>query len=616
MTLTLTSPAAIQGTSLVVTAVLLNDDGEPSMNQTIHLTLTRQTDEVVLVDTEIQTDASGMVVYTAFEDVDAPSGTVYFITATSGSLDANLVLTVLSPSDMVLEFTHIYLNVDAPVVVGFQIKTPYDGSVTNGLPVHVRFESPVEVYTEDTLCTGFSDLSLGTTLASLGDHCTISVTAVGGLVQLQHDMYVAQPPPLSPSTPFVVTLLSRGRRSMGFLYADDDGIYIVTTLRGISGDTCPLVLLPDVNGKLGHHVLLVFNVIGFERSSDIAVLKYDPMYGQNNGFVLDSLFLRNIRFPRPQFAIPTFQVTQKVYITGMSDIGNTFTTQATVQTTPFFGTGKGIRCRGLLVAPAVSEDCMGAPVIDQDTGIFIGLVSSTYDETLTYVVDATLVNSVILWIQRHWNESELSYVSSSPYVISNMIKRGFQHRSYLGITHEFVSFDSLSTLPALKALPSFGGILLTGFIHGFDTVNGKYILSPTQPISQTDIKVYSVVQGSEMYNDFFASNNPLVLKSITYTKKINPFATSGETTDILGQFNYQLGLSDFNFFTAYPFDGQAFSIKYYVLYSGSTWTEKEETFTPSPVTYRDESGNLVTQSNADFPFPLYGLEELGSVQYL
>lgn len=439
----------------------------------------------------------------------------------------------------------------------------------------------------------------------------------------------AVPPPKAN----IVSVISQGRRSGGLLVALDYGgwyedsnvprpnLYLLATYHSVEGDMTPQVLVHSVNGVEGKNVILTFKVIGIERSSDVIVGLYDSTYGSNDNFMLDyDYYAASLNWSR---LTPVFTGDYVVAVGESSVFGSRVITYGQVKNAEYPGHGDNVLVRCRLLSISSLEGASGSPVFRQSDGEFIGMINARFISDDTYSISAAIDSDLLSFIAEYmirtwWSGPGMTPAANDIYEVSASIKRGFE-KTYLGIIHELVSIESLADYPTLDALwrvegATYGGILVNGFIHGYDTIKKEYITEPNHPFIATDIKTYSVLHGTNMYNLFYTTKHPIVIKSITYQKWniLDPQASGTEVTQELGEFDSQVGLSDFFFYGEW----EPFSMQYYYLQNSSQWILVEESFVPRDVVYRTEDGNQLIQLNVGFPYPMYGIEEVGSIQFL
>jgi hypothetical protein len=319
------------------------------------------------------------------------------------------------------------------------------------------------------------------------------------------------------------------------------------------------------------------------------------------------LFYYQSVFPSPVFpdGINETITYKDIYTLGCASVPSTYVSSGKVNLSPYYGVDATPTGRSILMTPELPKSCIGSVAFLRSSYGFLGIVVET-DNGFTRILDGALIDNVRSGIEENWTSLQLSYVTTSPYVIANKIKRGFRYRHYLGIRQQYMDIRLFSTMPTLRSLPNIGGIMITSFIHGFDTVSGSYILDSGRPMTATDIKVYSALQGSEVYNDFYRYGFPIVMTSVQF---------ANGTRYEVGQYNQQVGVGDFIYDANRSFD-EPFTIGYYFYRDGKVWEYKEVSMNPSIVTYRDENGYPVTQLNTEFPYPLYGFEETGIIQFI
>lgn len=426
-------------------------------------------------------------------------------------------------------------------------------------------------------------------------------------------------PQFTDPSDLVVTILSSDdRTSCGVLYPSKDGnMYLIQTYHSVVGDIETQVLVYNVNGKQGNHVILPFVMIGVERTSDIAV----------SVCTTPSVF--DMQYYRTQVSWATTEDIEDgegVVVVGDSDIhGSHLKSFGVVKKTVFFGSGDTMMVKSRLIDNvSCNSGGSGSGVFVNRRGIstFIGIVSSRLSEddytNVTVAVHSKLVLTITVKIIQNWK----TLTGGIPQYLnlfqtSQLLKRSYK-KAFLGVLHTNVTIATLNTFPSLRDLSrkdsrySFGGILITAFIHGFDKGTESFMTDAIDTIGPNQVRVQSILQDSIMYASFITNGLPILLIGITY-KKWDPAKNMYvSVNEKLGQFPDQVGLSEFNL---YADPDSPITLSYYIN-QDQVWNYQEETLTPTPVTYTDEDFNEVTQSNLAYPYPLYGLEQIGKVQFL
>jgi hypothetical protein len=415
----------------------------------------------------------------------------------------------------------------------------------------------------------------------------------------------------------VVSILSQGRRSTGILFPSktDNNIYLIQTYHSCTGDITPRVLVYNLNGVRGKHVIVPFTIIGVERTSDIAVgiCTLSSM--------LDFQYYHNL--VKWDAANDDALDGECVLVVGDSDLhGPHLKSLGVIKRRLFFGSGNNVFVKSTLIDNVpCTEGGSGSAVFFNRRGIphFVGMVNSSLTSADGKSVTIAIHNDVVLHIVRkaiiNWNASNNGSLSNINYfTVSNTIKRSVT-KAFLGVLHEYVTLDTLTTFPSLAALTtstdasySYGGVLITAFVRGFDKNTGDFLTDIVTYVEPNQVLVHSAIQASQMYATYSTNQLPVLLTSVRY-KKWNSFDYQ---VDILGQNPGQVGLGEYEIYG----DPSSPVTLYYYVYNNSTWQFQEETLVPTSVTYTDEDMGTVEQSDLAYPYPLYGLEQVGSAQYL
>lgn len=410
----------------------------------------------------------------------------------------------------------------------------------------------------------------------------------------------------------IVTVLSSNVKSSGVLYPSSDRkMYVIFTYHSIQGEVHPRLLVYNLNGQAGKHVIISCRVIGFDKVSDIAV-----------GLVEDSSLFEKEYYKRlvKWESHTDFEEGERTVVIGDSNVyGPHMKSFGVMKNNKFYGTNSLLLVRSCLVENIPSSSGgsgSGVFVCRRGATHFAGIVTSQLDNennTVTVCVHPELVLVIIAQIIE---TGKLLGSVDDIYNSSTVIKRGYK-KSFLGLLYQYINIDTLLGVPSLKTLSqssryTYGGILVTDFVHGYDTQKRDFITDKTYPFTQNDIRLITILQSSRIYDIFYAYRLPIILTDISYQKYNPDKKTYRPFVDKLGQFDYQVGLTEFDYFADYA---SPITLRYVYL-DGVDWVHTQETLYPSTVQYTDEDGGIVLQSNLELPYPLYGLEDVGSVKYL
>jgi hypothetical protein len=285
-------------------------------------------------------------------------------------------------------------------------------------------------------------------------------------------------------------------------------------------------------------VKLLFRVLGFDKFTDIMVCSYDPELGYNSIHYTEEIYHITQRLQMITFdtGMLSNYVGQEVMTLG--SLGNitdtTFTTGKIIDSS----FGSTFNDKFTLSSPSsvltdirLSQGTSGSPLFistknGTDTDYkCIGMIIAKIGDDLQFsmAINGNIFDAVISQTQAVWNFYRKKFGVNNIAQIRFYTKDVFP-KKWLGCVCSYFNPTShfIKKYPELITLNHIGGVLITEFIHGFNTSTHQFIYDPIDLGSQDAIQLNTPLLKTLLYNRFLVSGNiPILLKSIELFDLIN-----------------------------------------------------------------------------------------------
>jgi hypothetical protein len=282
----------------------------------------------------------------------------------------------------------------------------------------------------------------------------------------------------------------------------------------------------------------------------------------------------------------------------------------------------------LLININIETGCSGSPIFNiiiDDNGYknynLIGMVNLKLGTNLQYTIGLTgnifynlINNGIKLW----YNINNL-FINNS--FIINYLKTDIYPKKWLGVVCNYYNpINAYTYNPEFLTLSYVGGISITKFILGFDTINKKFIYYEEDLKNIGVLKLDTPLLKTNMYQKYLLSNNtPILLKSITYFDTANKIFNEFNLGKFDNQYSFDLITynlnessafinNDNNYFNPLIRTYNKITLKYYY-YDGFKWIETTEEIGGNDDNwfniYTDEINNFkIKQHKFEYPFIL------------
>ena len=433
----------------------------------------------------------------------------------------------------------------------------------------------------------------------------------------------------------LVTINSANKECTGFLVNgstfrvvnDVIQVYIVTVYHVISSSVNRNTFFGTVNyfdENINQQITrkLAFKVIGYDIYSDVLVGLYAPELDYNKQFNSD---LKVESLPTLEIDGMTYPLkNEEVFAIG--NIGNDDTDiviQGKLMNNKYRGNYSDTSIFGLpepyLIDFYSEFGLSGSPVFKQDNpnciGIIVGVIGNQSQYTIAtsgYYLAAIVGNTIARWYQ-FGPLYELMDINT----LNFFIKDSFP-KKWLGI--EFTYYKNNSVIPS-QAFSNFnfqGGLIVTNFILGFNTLTQKFIVDTLSLNEYNVVPLNTPLLNTKMYDRFVFNNNvPIIIKSITAFENVE----SDYGNFVFGLKNNQYGFDTITYDLS-QIDTLLNDIKYinrvkrvfpqllitYFYYNGNTWEQDSEIVGGNTPDWYSEfvtdQGYLIYQHRFEFPLSL------------
>ena len=445
----------------------------------------------------------------------------------------------------------------------------------------------------------------------------------------------------------VVYILNGQEKNNGFLItitnqtSPEQQVYCVSVAHYFNNSSIYInVCIPNVNGS-GVDKIVKFQLIGYERNTDIALLKY---YADlNNGFLLNPVY-----YSEPNFVNQDFEVSYNDELYALSNIknfGGVNIQRLLVKDSNFNGDSKIILPTNVLLEGRILKESGGAPVLNNQ-GKLVGMITQEVDTDFIALVKNKVIDTQVFNFDQSWIVFTGQFPNANITEIGNFLKRSGSY-SFVGMKYEqydindandayYLSMENFRSKLADPELRKFGGYLIQDFVHGYNNVENQLVYNPFQPI-YTGFKIDNPMKNTNLYSIFYKyEKKPVIWLSIEFYNGYLAFLDFIQNIpappkppqnfyvkDYLGKY-YEQG-SIFNFLTfgaffdvieVYIFGVPLFDatklpiIIEYLWNDGEEWHYEKEEVMPFKVTYTNENNRPVEQYSLENPYPLYGIDSL------
>ncbi len=455
---------------------------------------------------------------------------------------------------------------------------------------------------------------------------------------------------------FIVDIFNNGHMCSGFLYRPfndptDKNIYVVTcyhiledsdnlnTIRAILN-----IYNDNYNSLTPITLTAEFEVIGYDIYSDVLVARYN----ENIPFNVSNKVDLNV------FADVFSNLSKLIDFNGIVAGKDVFTTtnmgvyanhscyKGNIIDSKFTGFNNYIYTLTPPDSVIVNFDSQvgssGSPIFmgnpdstDVSELKFVGMINSycqglqNHTQCISFLNLYKIVNTIISK-QKYFNT-----LTTNDFVLKNYISKYFYTYKWLGVYSSYFNVNiSVESYPQLNNLSYTGGIVIGGFIIGFN-YNTKEFVSNELELSELNvIKLDTPLLKTKMYRRFIeSSKSPIVVKSISFYNNVK----SEYRTYYLGKYGEQDSMSfityDFGSCQTYAANSDTFKAKFgtsatlpdnllfkyfslyglmdieYYYYDSVKWVLEKETVGGNTAdwfnTYKDTLGNTYFQHKFEYP---------------
>ncbi len=456
-----------------------------------------------------------------------------------------------------------------------------------------------------------------------------------------------------------VVLVKNGPVSCnGFLYKpfndkSDSNIYLITCYHVIQ-NTPNLNVLRCYSGMYSNtynsnepFVLTVdFEIIGYDIYSDILVAKYDKNlpFNVTNNVDLQIFFFNSfakrlndyLSFESPATGTQVFTTAN------LGEYSNNVCYKGTVIDSKFSGLNTYIYTLAPPDSLVVNFDSQvgssGSPIfigdpesLDRSPVKIVGMINSYCEGLSNHTQCISFLNLINIAHKIIKSQAYFDVLNNGSLVSKNYIAKYFYTYKWLGVYSSYFNVKtSIESYPQLNNLSYTGGIIIGGFIIGFN-YNTKEFVSNELELSELNvIKLDTPLLKTQMYRRFIeSSKSPIVVKSISFYNNIK----SEYKTYYLGKYGEQNSMSvityDFGSCQSFVANSDTFKAKFgdsatlpdnllfkyfslyglmdieYYYYDSVKWVLEKETVGGNTAdwfnTYKDTLGNTYFQHKFEYP---------------